>query len=358
MLREGNEDLAHIKAEDVIQNDNLIIALEILELHCERLVVRAIILDHLAFGDRHGSNARNSANIVTRGPRNKDRERSRGRVTTIRRQASSQGRGQGEQRSTGSGWELWKMLGLSSERPKERDQHAEQSNAVSNGGGRDDGNINEPVSTKEDGREEKDIYIDPELDRAAAVVFYAYHRIPRDIPGLSDLRLKLLHRWGNEFMLRAQEAEPGIIDLPEGLTNRLRIDKPPDTLIEGYLREISRSHKILYRQDPIEALSNTKEDTREAAQDQKSAQPLEAHEISSSEPQPQNAATANTAVNNAVANMSAAKTKARSPTAGVPKNPVLDSPELEQDWVPESKKTGGIPEMDELAKRFSALKRN
>ncbi|KAI5308678.1 hypothetical protein KEM55_005126, partial [Ascosphaera atra] len=60
------------------------------------------------------------------------------------------------------------------------------------------------------------------------------------------LRAKLVHRWGNEFALKAQEGDPSIVEIPRDLIERLRLEKPPESLIDSYLREIARSHRIPY----------------------------------------------------------------------------------------------------------------
>lgn len=93
-------------------------------------------------------------------------------------------------------------------------------------------------------KQDREVYVDPELDRAAAAIFYAYVHIPRDIPGLNELRLKLIHRWGQDFARKAEEADPSIVEISRDLIERLRLENPSENLIEGYLTEIARSHKI------------------------------------------------------------------------------------------------------------------
>lgn len=234
-MREGREDLARIRTEEVIQNDNLIIALEILVLHCERLQVRANILDHVVAQ----KNARKQA----------DQKRTTQSTGNVKSASGT------KQPAEGGGFSFWSLFGWKSPSATPPPTNANGSEASTPAATTDASSQNleptQPVSSTPSSpapvapeREEREVCVEPELDRAAAAIFYSYVHIPRDIPGLNDLRLKLIHRWGQDFARKAEEADPSIVEISRDLVERLRLENPSETLVEGYLMEIARSHKI------------------------------------------------------------------------------------------------------------------
>ncbi|PGH37088.1 hypothetical protein GX50_00071 [[Emmonsia] crescens] len=367
LLKEGRDDLARIKTEDVIGNDNVIAALEILELYCEQLHVRANIVDHIALGQKRAGPKKKQQAVDTKGESHASNAESPG---------------------SGGGWGIWKALGFGSSQPPQpppstlttRQQTVQEQ--LVNHGERLSADHNKTATTTEapieDQRQhespsppppEKDVYLDPDLDKAAAVIFYCYARLPRDIPGLPELRAKLIQRWGNDFANKAQEADPSI-PLPEELIDRLRVQNPPESLVENYLKEIARAHGISWHQDEDEEAdgggggesegivgedeeqgnrpayandsSQTKhnDDNRSSGLDvsKKDAPPQDAHiqtKSSSCGAAPQSCRSNESATNNP----SSSKSQSQAPVAGV-----------------ESKKSG-IPDVDELARRFAALKK-
>ncbi|OJD22941.1 hypothetical protein ACJ73_05708 [Blastomyces percursus] len=246
LLKEGRDDLARIKTEDVIGNDNVIAALEILELYCEQLHVRANIVDHIALGQKRA------------GPKKKQQQG-----------ADVKGATHAKASTGGGGWGIWKALGFRPSQPPQPPPSTTQR----------PGELEQPVGrgetftaqnetatmtegqTKDEEQQmqnfsstpptEKDVYLDPDLDKAAAVIFYCYMRLPRDIPGLLELRTKLIQRWGSDFANKAQEADPSI-PLPDELIDRLRIQNPPESLVENYLKEIAKAHGISWHQEDDE----------------------------------------------------------------------------------------------------------
>lgn len=305
MLREGQEGLARIKTEDAIANDNLIIALEILELHCERLHVRANILDHLV------------AQKALKGRASPKR-----RPATPQRRPPQKAQPQPKPTSPSSssgGWGFGKLFGFGgSPSPSSTPSHPDEQpdSAVSTqdsteqGHGVDkDATQQEPETHEE--KEEREVYIDAELDRDAAAIFYSYARIPRDIPGLLELRAKLVHRWGNDFAQKAQDGDPSIVEIPKDLIERLRIEKVPESLVENYLREIARSYKIPYHGE-----------TWESEDEEDDQGPGNVEETTSTSPKAEQPKTV--------------------PQAGPSKH---------------SSSKDGLPEIDELARRFAALKK-
>ncbi|KAI5291403.1 hypothetical protein KEM54_004938 [Ascosphaera aggregata] len=310
LLRDGQEGLARIKAEDVIANDNLIIALEILELHCERLHVRANILDHLVA--QKGSRGKYSPK---RRPTTPQRQPPAKQASHARSSSSSSS-------SQSGGWSLGRLFGFGSPPPSpgpvtqpEKKPDSDSAKASDDQTTTEvEGNEGSESATQEEKKQERDVYIDPELDRDAAAIFYSYARIPRDIPGLLELRARLVHRWGNDFALKAQDGDPSIVEIPKDLTERLRIEKPPESLIDGYLREIARSYKIPFHGETWDS------DDEDQGGDEAEG---------SSE------------------NASASNKKNRESDAG------------QSGGTPRKSQSSkdGIPEIDELAKRFAALKK-
>ncbi|EEH08586.1 DUF292 domain-containing protein [Histoplasma capsulatum G186AR] len=371
LLKDGRDDLARIKTEDVIGNDNVIAALEILELYCEQLHVRANIVDHIALEHkRTGPKKKRQSSVDVKGASN----------------ASS------DESSAGSGgWRIWKALGLgpsqpppspSSTRTAQRQPENEQGPLSTDQGER--ATMIETRAKDEHQQEtpsasapEMDVYLDPDLDKAAAVIFYCYVRLPRDIPGLPELRAKLIQRWGIEFANKAQEADPSI-PLPNELIDRLRIQNPPESLVENYLKEIAKAHGISWHQEDDDEADGGggREGEREGegvdVEDQRQDNPpsyeqtkhgdddksygldggkkdslpkdTHAHGHAETEPQkkppPGSIVRPNRTSNEAATyNTSSSKLQAQAPAAGM-----------------ESKRSG-IPDVDDLARRFAALKK-
>ncbi|EEH20171.1 hypothetical protein PABG_02430 [Paracoccidioides brasiliensis Pb03] len=377
LLKDGRDDLARIKTEDVIGNDNVIAALEILELYCEQLHVRANIVDHIALEQKRT------------GPKRKQS----GGETRRERHGSDVGSGS----ASGGGWGIWKILGFGSPQSPPpptttttattTTRHAALQQATTHGETPSENQAATPAVTTEVQSEEelrqmfpsplpqeKDVYLDPDLDRAAAVIFYCYVRLPRDIPGLPELRAKLIQRWGSDFASKAQEADPSI-PLPEELIERLRVQNPPESLVENYLKEIAKAHGIPWHQDEDEEGQDEEEAVKEVGvggggkedgslasrpnetdgsqtkgnddkpgslagnrEDTGPQHPQENHheKLSSGGFAPLSRGSQDSATNN----QPSSKAKAPAPAASTVEN-----------------KRGGIPDIDELSRRFEALKR-
>ena len=286
----------------MIANDDLIRALEILELTCEQLSVRVNLLDHLAVGrgKRPGSQSHKRKNS------GQDAKR----------------RSQGQ----GGGWGIWKMLGFRESGNASGAEQADAAKQLRDSEGRDGEH-----TTQEGGKEEPEAVIEPELDRCAAIIFYTYPRLPRDVPGLLELRAKLILRWGNDFANKTQEDDCPV-KIPEELVERLQVRRPPATLVEKYLKEIARSHGIPWQQGEDDVEDEPSGESGVVSQKQGQGNP---ENYSANDPSPQ-----------------------RSSTAGhdIPQSPLEDKVPPDTSTATEEK-NGGIPEVDELARRFAALKR-
>lgn len=280
-----------------------------LELHCEQLQVRANILDHLAFGQK-----KNKTPVRHRGKAQRD---ARLKNSAGGAKAGSHPAGEGTKPTSGGGWGIWNLFGFSSTPTSSSQQLAESLPSRS---------PDEPVVQTEgnDGdviEQQYEVYIDPELDRSAAVVFYCYARIPRDVPGLLEVKNKLSLRWGSDFVSRAQDDDDLPVELPEILLDRLRVRKAPESLVESYLTEIARSHGIPYGDIIID-------EEQEAGISINDAHPAE---TKNGEARSTQGASGGSEARSEASNTAAAKDTAS--------------------------KLGGIPEVDELARRFAALKK-
>ena len=312
LLREGNRDeFARIKTEDVIANDDLIRALEILELTCEQLSVRVNLLDYLAFG---------------RGKRPTSHRRKGSQDAKRQSAAAEQGQG--------GGWGLWKMFGFGG---SSATSTSEQTHPVNQQKDREE---RDTYRTKTEGNEEEEeTYIEPELDRCAAIIFYAYPRLPRDVPGLPELRAKLALRWGNDFANRAQEDDPPV-RISDELVERLQVQRPPAALVDMYLKEIARSHEIPWHKGEGEGEDEGEDEVKGVNGGGNAAQKQEHRDAptnSANDPPPSQS--------KGTAGLGDSKTL-----------PSVSAGEPEPDMTPQQA-SGGIPEVDELAKRFAALKR-
>lgn len=197
--------------------------MEIAELYCELLLARANVLDQIAFGE--GGN----------------RIRARGKEELKRVNApapAGQGRsGQATaEEKTGAGIGFpFGGLGRKQKQESHRHRHPETETETT------------PQQANEDEEEgDEESYINPPLDEAAVSIFYAWSRFPHDIRELTILRTLLAERWGKEFMALAQDNKVEGARVPERLVKGLRVRAPSRELVESYLREIARAYGVSY----------------------------------------------------------------------------------------------------------------
>lgn len=190
--------------------------MEMVELYCELLLARANLLDQSAFGEK-GARARS---------------RARGEA---QRHLSSTSSTSSSSAAKSSGFSFWgfgrkqQPQQQSLQTTSQTAAEAEQARAESGG---------EAV--------EKEGYIDPALDEAAAVIFYSYARFPHDIREMTILRGLLSDRWGKDFMMLAQENKLEEVKVPERLVRGLRVKPPSEELVESYLVEIARAYGVTW----------------------------------------------------------------------------------------------------------------
>ncbi|GLA65960.1 hypothetical protein AtubIFM54640_008160 [Aspergillus tubingensis] len=216
LLAENRSTSARIRVENVIATDTAVEVMEMVELYCELLLARANLLDQSAFGEK-GARARS---------------RARGEAQRHLSSTSSSTFKGAEGKS--SGFSFWGFGRKQQPQPQQTTSQAaaeaaEQASAESGG---------------EAG--EKEGYIDPALDEAAAVIFYSYARFPHDIREMTILRGLLSDRWGKDFMMLAQENKLEEVKVPERLVRGLRVKPPSEELVESYLVEIARAYGVTW----------------------------------------------------------------------------------------------------------------
>lgn len=217
LLSEGREASARIRVENVIATDIAVEVMEMVELYCELLLARANVLDQLAFGEK-GSRARLRAKELLR----KQTQAQSGATGST---SSAKGAGESPGSRFGFSW-----LGGSQKR------ETSAAASVATGNTADDSG---DVLT-----DEENVYMDTALDEAAVAVFYAWHRFPHELRELTLLRTMLGERYGKEFMTLAQDNKVDTVKVPDRLLKGLRVRPPGQDLVESYLREIAKAYGV------------------------------------------------------------------------------------------------------------------
>jgi len=215
-----------------------------------------------------------------------------------------------------------------------------------------------PLSNSKGGKEEATL--DPGLEEAVRSIVYAAPRT--EIKELHQSRALLVEKFGKEFALSAIEGE----GVAPRVLSKLKVDTPPRELVDAYLREIARTYAVRFPGDPIVI-----EDDEEDEDDDEPGTggrvpaleaPLEAEELSKATPpkdvgisSPVRVAPPSPSTENVTpklklpgANKPEAKPKSRKPSTGG-----NDAKKKSNDDGP----GGKIPDIDDLAARFAALKR-
>jgi vacuolar protein sorting-associated protein IST1 len=226
--------------------------------------------------------------------------------------------------------------------------------------------------------EEDEGYIDPGLDEAAAAIFYAWPRFPREVRELTTLRTQLLERWGKDFVSLAQDNKAAI-KVPERLIKSLRVRPPPQELAENYLREIAKAYGVVWPKGEVKESLGTPPEFVDDEGDNGSSGDVPEENAPSTPQRPDIAEKRRVSE----AELSRATPPrdigphdgtGRSPVSVAPPGPTTDNlhPRVKipgsdtqkdddqarrQTVEPKKKASNGIPEMDEMARRFAALKR-
>ncbi|KAJ5082344.1 hypothetical protein N7532_011387 [Penicillium argentinense] len=336
LLSEGRESSARIRVENVIATDIAIEVMEMVELYCELLLARANVLDQLAFGEK-GSRARLRAKEL------------------YKKQNHPQAGSAGAKLAESSGSRFgFSWLGAS--------QKKETSVAANDS--------SEALS------DEENTYMDTALDEAAVAIFYAWHRFPHELRELTMLRNMLGERYGKEFMTLAQENKLDSVKVPDRLQKSLRVRPPGQDLVELYLREIAKAYGVAWpageRQEdlgsaPPEFVDETRDDGDDGQRGDLPATPNKPRAGATEARRASDASELNKAT------PPRGLAAGRSPVSVAPPAPRTDNPNPRVK-VPGSEETGpvkaadtsgpqgksngnGIPELDELTRRFADLKR-
>ncbi|OOQ90368.1 DUF292 domain protein [Penicillium brasilianum] len=349
LLSENREASARIRVENVIATDIAVEVMEMVELYCELLLARANVLDQLAFGEK-GTRARLRAKELLK----KQTLAQSGEKASVTAAPESSGS------RFGFSW-----LGGSQKK---------EANAVA---------ATSPLEAAGELSEEENAYMDTALDEAAVAVFYAWHRFPHELRELTMLRTMLGERYGKEFMTLAQDNKVDTVKVPDRLLKGLRVRPPTQELVESYLREIAKAYGVEWpggedleiREElgdaPPEFVDDAQGDgngdqTGDLPQTprKQSADPAARPSLSEAR-----RASETSELNKATPPRGPAALQGRSPVSVAPPAPRTDNlnprvkvPGSEEDGGSAAKKGGktnndGIPELDELTRRFADLKR-
>jgi vacuolar protein sorting-associated protein IST1 len=342
--------------------------MEMIELYCELLLARANVLDQLAFGEK-GARARSRAKEALKAEMG---AQGHGHGHAHPQGASSGGGGDGASKSF-LGFSLWAGGGSKKQTPNisestpPRGRKTEAEEAVD-----------------ENDEEQTPSYIDAALDEAAAVIFYAWPRFPHDVRELTMLRGMLAERWGKEFMTLAQDNKLVDVRVPERLVRGLRVKPPGQELVESYLREIARAYGSSWG---ARAQSQSENELGKAPPEFVGDQSGDADQpgdgdggaaVPSTPTRPVNMAEARRASETSELNKATPPRgfqSVKSPVSVAPPGPRSDNPnprvkvpgsetqsETQVEGPPRARNgnaggSGGIPELDELSRRFAALRR-
>ncbi|KAF7166349.1 hypothetical protein CNMCM5623_000054 [Aspergillus felis] len=369
LLDEGRESSARIRVENVIATDIAVEVMEMVELYCELLLARANVLDQLAFGEK-GARARSRAKETLKAEMG---AHGHGQGHAHPQGASPGGSGDGASKSF-LGFSLF--AGSGSKKPT-------QSQEGTPGRGR---KTEAEEAAADDDEEQTPSYIDAALDEAAAVIFYSWPRFPHDVRELTMLRGMLAERWGKEFMTLAQDNKLVDVRVPERLVKGLRVKPPTQELVESYLREIARAYGSSWG---ARAQSQSENELGEAPPEFVGDQPGDTDQrgdgdgdgdaaVPSTPTRPVNMAEARRASETSELNRATPPRgfqSVKSPVSVAPPGPRSDNPnprvkvpgsetqsETQVEGPPRARNgnaggPGSIPELDELTRRFAALRR-
>ncbi|KAJ5682603.1 hypothetical protein N7462_005768 [Penicillium macrosclerotiorum] len=349
LLSEGREASARIRVENVIATDIAVEVMEMVELYCELLLARANVLDQLAFGET-GTRARLRAKEL------------------YKKQTLTQAGISGASVASETSGSRFGFSWLGGGQKKEPITAASLASGSSPEGG--------------DGlSEEENVYMDTALDEAAVAIFYAWHRFPHELRELTMLRTMLGERYGKEFMTLAQDNKVDSAKVPERLLKGLRVRPPGQELVENYLHEIAKAYGVEW---PAGGDLNVQEELGEAPPEfvdydgggdqgfDLPSTPHKQHLDAASRPNLAEVRRASETSELTKATPPRGPAAGRSPVSVAPPAPRSDNlhprvkvPGSEEEssspdkaGVGSQKSSGnGIPELDELTRRFADLKR-
>ncbi|EXJ90203.1 hypothetical protein A1O1_03302 [Capronia coronata CBS 617.96] len=226
---------------------------------------------------------------------------------------------------------------------------------------------------------------DTGLEEAAASIIYSAPRLPRDVRELGIVRNMLIERFGKEFAIKANENQDNCV--PARVVDRLKVDPPSQKLVQAYLEEIARTYGVDWppHQEEVEELGREvdDEDTDEGVGGGMKEPPIPADGTTPATPTKPHKIDLGS-LENATPPSSLAPGGMKSPVSVAPPAARTDNPspkvklpgggEVGKDDKPKTTTKsmlkpkgaaavggegvpGKVPTVDDLAKRFSALKR-
>lgn len=341
LLSEGRDASARIRVENVIATDIAVEVMEMVELYCELLLARANVLDQLAFGEQ-GTRARLRAKELLK-KRTQAQAGAAGSAPAAKPAAENTGS------RFGFGW-----LGGGAQK-----KEAERVGASITG------------SAEDAIPDEDNPYLDTALDEAAVVVFYAWNRFPHEVREFTMLRTMLDERYGKEFRILATENKVEGVSVPDRLLKSLRVRPPGQDLVESYLREIAKAYGVEWHGlEGTEELGSAPEfvddvpgdgDEAELPQTPGKQEPSFSEARRASEPSELNKATPPRGLAAGRSPVSVAppapRTDNPNPRVKVPGSEDKDDANNGAGTGAPKKSNNGIPELDELTRRFADLKR-
>lgn len=217
----------------------------------------------------------------------------------------------------------------------------------------------DPPATGSLGGKKDELVVDPGLEEAVRSLIYAAPRT--EIKELHMVRNLLVEKFGKDFALSAMEGQ----GVAERVLNKLKTDTPEAKVVDGYLREICRTYNVRFPGDPDPQEVDEEDDDDDDAEGKDGGvkeraleAPLEAEDLSKATPprglgpqSPIRVAPPSPSTNNIAPGVKLPgqtgelKPNNKMKKAAAKSQPTDDGP------------GGKIPDVDELAKRFAALKR-
>ena len=198
--------------------------------------------------------------------------------------------------------------------------------------------------------------VDPGLEEAVRSLIYAAPRT--EIKELQAVRALLVDKVGKEFALSAIEGE----GVAERVLNKLKVEPPKPELVDAYLREIARTYAVQFPGDPIAGVDDEDDDDdydepSDGVKVKALETPLEAEDLASkAATPPRDVGPRSPPVKIAPPSRS---TENVTPKVKYPGPPDLKpGPKMKKTAAQKEDGPGGkVPDVDDLAKRFAALKR-
>lgn len=212
---------------------------------------------------------------------------------------------------------------------------------------------------------------DPGLEEAIKSVIYAAPKT--DIKELHTVRSLLAEKYGKQFVLEAMENSDGKVN--EKVVKKLSVTPPKDELVQGYLEEIAKAYGVNWPKKGLgEAPPNfldDDDDSPSGGQAQKNleepliALPGQGTKDAEAQEELSKATPPRTIGPNNPLRVTPSSPSTENPHPKVTLNRVELTPSKKMQKAQAATKpapktddiSGGIPDVDELAKRFAALKR-